>query len=269
MTDSPAAAAVPAPLAASVSGATGIIELSRPNAFNCLSSATFEALDQALDDFEKGDSGVRSILIRAQGKHFCTGADLTELKAVRCDPRSLEKFLQAGHAVLNRLQASPLPVVAAVQGLCLAGGLELVLSCDVVLAEAGARFGDQHGKFGIIPGWGGSQRLPRVIGLRRAKDLLLSARWIDAETALQWGLVNYVCEAGTLASASETYCRMLATRSRQGLASMKRLADNGLEGSLAEGLKLEEVDALNTLQLRDVEEGIAAFENRREPVFSA
>lgn len=256
------------PLFASISGATGVLELARPDAFNCLSASIFNLMEEALDRFEASDSGVRSILVRAQGKHFCTGADLNELKAVRADADSLRAFLQKGHGALNRLQASRLPVVAAVQGLCLAGGLELMLSCDVVFADSAARFGDQHGKFGIIPGWGGTQRLPRVIGPRRAKDLLLSARWIDADTALQWGLVNYVCEPGTLAQTSGDYCAMLATRSRQGLASMKRLADAGLDGTLAEGLKMEESDALNTLRLQDVEEGIAAFEGRREPVFA-
>lgn len=263
------AAALSAPLNTSIAGSTGVIELARPETFNCLSLETFAALAAALDQFESSGNGVRSILLRAKGKHFCTGADLTELKDARRNADSLRHFLQAGHAVLNRMQASSLPIVAACQGLCLAGGLELMLSCDVVIADPGARFGDQHGKFGIIPGWGGSQRLPRVIGARRAMDLLLSARWVDAETALQWGLVNYVCAPGQLLDTAQSYCDMLATRSKQGLAEMKRLAREGLDATLAEGLKLEEESALATLQLDDVREGIAAFEARREPVFTA
>ena len=92
----------------------------------------------------------------------------------------LRDFLALGHSVLDRIEASPLPVVAAVQGLCLAGGIELALACDVVFAAEDARFGDQHAAFGLIPGWGGSQRLTRAVGLRRALDLMYSARWLDA-----------------------------------------------------------------------------------------
>lgn len=257
------------PVHAHISGSTAILELARPDTFNCLSLSTFEAIQSALDEIEASAGAVRSILIRAQGKHFCTGADLGELKKVRRDEASLKAFLDAGHAALDRLQSIDLPVVGAVQGLCLAGGLELALSCDVIFADSQARFGDQHGKFGIIPGWGGSQRLPRIIGPRRAKDLLLSARWIDADTALQWGLVNYVCESGTLQREAQAYCSMLAGRSRKGLASMKRLADDGMQRSLADGLSLEKSYALEILRLQDVEEGIAAFEDRREPVFGA
>ena len=148
-----------------------------------------------------------------------------------------------GHAVLRRFEASTLPVVAACQGLCLAGGLELMLACDVVFAARDARFGDQHAQFGLVPGWGGSQRLPRLVGLRRALDLFYSARWIDAETALQWGLVNHVVAPEALAAEALAYCKAIGARSRGGLATMKRLARVGLEGTLDAGLSIEESQA--------------------------
>lgn len=246
----------------------GIIELARPDKYNCLSSAMFLEIEQALEAFERVDSGVRAVLILAQGKHFCTGADLDEVERVRQDSLQLMSFIHRGHVVLRRLEESPLPVVAACQGLVLAGGSELMLACDVVFASRDCRIGDQHAQFGLIPGWGGSQRLPRLIGLRRALDLDFSARWIDADTALAWGLVNYVVDRERLHEEAHAYCQALTTRSRAGLAAMKQLARSGLKCSLREGLALEEETAVRALQGADVAEGLAAFKARRQPKFS-
>lgn len=248
-------------------GDVGIVELARPDKFNCLSFAVHEAIAYAFDGFEAPGSGVRAVLISAQGKHFCTGADLEEVRALREQPAELARFISLGHAVLRRLEASPLPVVAACQGLCLAGGLELMLACDVVLAARDARFGDQHAQFGLVPGWGGSQRLPRLVGVRRALDLFFSARWIDAGTALQWGLVNHVVDGDRLDAEALAYCHAVCGRSRGGLATMKRLARQGLEGSLDAGLTVEERQAPDALRVADVDEGLAAFVERRPPRF--
>lgn len=255
------------PVAVSVDAGVGVVELARPEKFNCLSSAVHEAIGAALERFEQPASGVRVVLLRSQGKHFCTGADLDEVKGLRARPDALAAFISRGHAVLARLERSQLPVVAACQGLSLAGGLELMLACDVVFAASDARFGDQHAQYGLVPGWGGSQRLPRVVGLRRAMDLFFSARWIDAETALRWGLVNHVVEPARLDEESLAYAHTLAGRSRSGIAMMKRLARDGLEGSLADGLALEERGAPAALLDPDVDEGLAAFEERRAPAF--
>ena len=140
-------------------------------------------------------------------------------------------------------------------------------ACDVAFAARDARFGDQHAQYGLLPGFGGSQRLPRIVGVRRAMDLFLSARWIDAETALQWGLVNEVVEPGELHDAALAYCTALAGRSRSGLSTMKRLARQGLEGSLATGLAMEEDEVVAALLHDDVTEGLAAFRARRAPRF--
>ncbi len=257
------------PVVVSRADAVGIIELARPEKFNCLSLSVHAGIEAAIDGFEKPDSGVRAILIRAQGKHFCTGADLDEVKALRGDPAKLKHFIGYGHSVLKRLERSDLPVVAACQGLTLAGGSELMLACDIIFAARDARFGDQHAQFGLIPGWGGSQRMPRMVGLRRGLDLFFSARWIDAATAEQWGLVNYVVEPEQLGEAALAYCSKIATRSRIGMATMKRLARQGLEGSSEVGLQLEEDLASAALLDDDVSEGLAAFEARRTPVFKA
>lgn len=248
-------------------GATAVLELARPDKFNCLSGALHAAIEAALDAAE-ADPACRAVLIAAQGKHFCTGADLAEVQALRGAGR-FDEFIAQGHRVLSRLEASPLPVVMAVQGLCLAGGIELALAGDVILAAQGARFGDQHAQYGLVPGWGGSQRLPRRVGLGRALDLMFSARWLDATEAHAWGLVAQVIPDAELRHQALAYCEQLATRSRPGLAVMKRLAREGADLPLADALRLEQRLALEAMAGPDVDEGLAAFGERRPPRFQA
>jgi enoyl-CoA hydratase len=247
-------------------GAIGIITLARPAVFNCLSLTTLAELVSALSKFEQ-DHAIRVILITAQGKNFCTGAALDEVLERYQSSVAMGNFLSQGHAVFRRFEESPLPIVAAVQGLCLAGGLELTLACDVVIAAETARFGDQHAKFGLLPGWGSTQRLPRLIGLRRALDLMLSARWIDAAEAERWGLVNRVVEDASLQHEAVDYCRMLADRSAPSLALMKQLARDGLGGTLQDGLAMEAAAVAPAFSSPDVTEGLAAFKERRQPRF--
>lgn len=253
-------------LNASIAGQVGIIEIARPDVFNALSIGVLEAIAEALSAFE-AESSVRAILIRTQGKNFCTGADLGEVRDALATPERTEQFLRRGHEVMTRLENSGLPVVVAVQGLALAGGVELLLAGDIAFAARSARFGDQHGQFGLIPGWGGSQRLPRVVGLRRSLDLFLGVRWIDADTAIGWGLVNYVVDDDRLHEEALAYCNRLAQRSRGGLAAMKRLARQGLELDLHDALELEIAEASVLLPGADVAEGLSAFAQRRTPQF--
>jgi enoyl-CoA hydratase len=255
-----------APVVATTHGAVGIIELARPHVLNCLSQHCFSLILQGLRRFES-DRAIRAVLIRAQGKNFCTGAELGEVKALLDDHAGLSGFIGHGHAVLSALEESRLPVVVAVQGLCLAGGLELMMAADIAFAATTARFGDQHGQFGLVPGWGGTQRLPRIVGLRRAMDLFLSVRWVDAATALDWGLVNYVAPDEALHADALAFCAKLAERSGPGMALIKRLARTGLDGALAAGLRLEARDVVPALATPDVAEGLAAFAGRRPPVF--
>lgn len=248
-------------------GAVGMIRLNRPDKFNCLSMDVMRRMTAALDSFE-ADASVRVVLIASEGKQFCTGADLQEVEGLRHSRPALVEFIATGHATLCRLESSPLPVIAAVQGLALAGGLELVMACDIAFAASSAKFGDQHSQFGLIPGWGGSQRLPRLIGMRRAMDLFFSAAWIDAKTAKEWGLVNRVAKDNALRTDALVYCRMLAERSRSGLATMKRLARQGIDLPLVEALHIEQRLAPDALMSSDVSEGLAAFKGRRKPNFA-
>lgn len=255
------------PLNVTVEGPVGIIGLARPERFNCMSDAGMRAIDAARDAFERDDR-VRAILVRAQGQHFCTGADLDEVKRLRANEEDLRAFISFGLETLMRLEASPLPVVSAVQGLCLAGGIELMLASDVVFAAQSARFGDQHAQFGLIPGWGGSQRLTRLMGLRGALDLMFSARRLGPVEAQAAGLVNYVVDDAVLNETSLAYCRSLSERSRVGLSEMKRLARQGLELSLAQAMVLEREAAIPHFMRDEVTEGLAAFQERRAPRFT-
>ena len=255
------------PVVVSIENRVGIIELARPDKFNCLSLEAWQMIDAARERFE-ADPAVRAVVIRAQGANFCTGADLDEVKGDRGDAEKTNAFLLAGHTALMNLEASPLPVVAAVQGLCLAGGLELMLGADVVFAADSARLGDQHAQYGLIPGWGSSQRLPRLIGLRRALDLMYSARWLSAQEAQQIGLISYVSADDKLHDDAMAYAVKLTERSRQGLAEMKRLARRGLELPIAEAMRFEVDAATVHLGGPDTSEGLAAFEARRKPKFA-
>jgi enoyl-CoA hydratase len=248
-------------------GCVGVIELSRPAKSNAMSRSAFQAMRAAMDAFEQPDSGVRAVLVCAQGKHFSTGGDLEEAKAMMREPAVLDAFLRFVNGTLQRFEDSPLPVVAACQGLSLAGGLELALSCDVIFASSDARFGDQHVQYGLVPAWGGTQRLPRLLGIHRALDLMYSGRWIDAPTAQQWGIVSYVVEPGLLAQEAMRYCELLASRSRPGLAAMKRLSRAALDTPLSTGLRAERETVVQAMRGPDPSEGIAAFEAKRGPIF--
>lgn len=250
----------------SIRDGIGTIELNRPAKFNCLSSELMAGIERAMDAYE-GDGSVRAVLIRARGKHFCAGADLDEVLDVREDRARLAQFLANGHRALLRFEASRLPVVAQVQGLCLAGGLELAMACDVVIAGASAQLGCQHARYGLMPGFGGTQRLARLAGQRRALDLMFSARWLKAGEARAWSLVNHVVEDGALAEEAEAYCAQLAARNPQGIAAMKRICRAGLDRPLNEALEIEQEAAIAALMSANVTEGLAAFRENREPSF--
>ncbi|MGE0153676.1 MAG: enoyl-CoA hydratase/isomerase family protein [Reyranellaceae bacterium] len=254
------------PVLTRTEGRIGILELNRPDKHNCLSGEVIDRLHQGLDQFEAAPA-VSVVLLCAKGNSFSAGADLADVERKRNDPQALRRFLESGIALQRRFETGHLPVVAAVQGLCLAGGLEMMLACDVTFCARSARLGDQHARFGLLPGWGGSQRLPKIVGLRRALDLFLSGRWLDAETAQQWGLVNYVVEDAALLPEAMQYCATLAGYSSEGLAAMKKLARDGYEMSLDRGLRMETDLAVELLRGKAVSEGLSAFVERRKPNF--
>jgi len=245
----------------------GIMTLNRPEKFNCISSGLMDGMANAIEAFDN-DPNVRVILLDAVGKTFCTGADLDEVMAARKDRATLSAFISRIHDIFRRMETSPLPVVVSINGLALAGGIEMMMAADVAFAAKSAQIGDQHAQYGLIPGGGGTQRLPRLVGLRRALDLMYTNKWLSAEEAENWGLVNYVVANDALADAALDYCRNLAQKSRTGLTAMKHFSRQGMEVSPSDGLTLEEEEVINDLLGSDVEEGLEAFQARRKPNFA-
>ena len=249
------------------SGGVARITLNRPAQMNAISPELLQDLDRVCDDVE-GDAAVKVVTVTGAGRAFCAGADLKVVQELSPDPVRWRAFLELLHRVLNRIEALPQPVIAGINGLALAGGLELMLVCDLAVADEGARIGDQHANFGLVAGGGGSQRLPRAVGLRRAKELMLLGGWLSATQALEWGLVQRVAPAGQLAEALELIARELAALSLSASRTAKALANRALDVDIATGLALEKAMVAEHMRSADAVEGLRAFREKRKPKFA-
>lgn len=248
------------------SGGIARIGLNRPAQLNAISPALLEDLDRVCEAIER-DAGVRVVTLTAAGRAFCAGADLRAVQELASDPVSWAGFMRLWHRVFNRIEALPVPVIAGVHGLALAGGLELVLVADLVVADEQARLGDQHANFGLVAGGGGSQRLPRVVGARRAKELMFLGGWLGAAQAQAWGLVNRVVPAGTVGAAVEAMARELAVKSVSAACTVKALVNRAFDVDLTSGLEMELRLAAAHMRGPDAAEGLRAFVEKRTPVF--
>ncbi len=241
-----------------------VVTLNRPETLNALSAAVLRELDQAFDAVAAGDA--RALIVTGAGaKAFCAGADIKELTGRSLSEQRRDAAF--GQAVLARLDELPMPSVAAINGYAFGGGLELALACTFRLALPTAKMALPEIKLGLIPGYGGTQRLPRVVGEARALELILSGRTLDAQEALRIGLVHRVVEGDAVAAAID-YARAF---SGYGLPALKLARDavrRALDVPLHEGLRLEA--DLNTLafQTRDAAEGMNAFMEKRKPRFT-
>jgi enoyl-CoA hydratase len=242
-------------------GAVARVVLDRPGQLNAISPELLRDLETACAAIED-DPAVRAVTLTGAGRAFCAGADLRVVEEFAPDPVRWASFMELWHRVFDRLEQLPPPLVAGVHGLALAGGLELTLVCDLVVADAEARFGDQHANFALVAGGGGSQRLPRLIGARRAKELMLLGGWITAQDALAWGLVNRVVPAGTVEAATVALAAELAAKSGAASRTAKRLVDRGLGLTLREGLELEKQAVAAHMRTEDAAAGLRAFRDR-------
>jgi enoyl-CoA hydratase/carnithine racemase len=242
------------------------ITLDRPAQLNAISPELLEDLDRACALVE-GDASVRAVTLTAAGRAFCAGADLRAVRELSPDAARWSAFMGLWHRVFDRIEALPVPVIAGVHGLALAGGLELVLVADLVVADEAARLGDQHANFGLVAGGGGSQRLPRLIGARRAKELMLLGGWLTAAEALAWGLVNRVAPAGRVTAVVEEIAATLAAGSASANRTVKALVNRAFDAELGEGLALERRLVALHMRSADAAEGLRAFAEKRKPVF--
>jgi len=236
-------------------GAAVLVTIAHPPV-NAISRAVAAALTAALSTAEADPTCRALVLIGDGDRHFSAGADLTELPGDAGDA--------AGAVLLTRrLEDSRLPVVSAVNGYALGGGCEIALACDLRICSENARFGQPEIRLGIMPGWGGTQRLPRLLGRGRALEMLLTGEQIDAGRALEWGLVTRVVPAAELRTAALLLANLIATRPPLAVAAIKRAVHAGLEGSLEGGLLHEQEEFARLLATEDAREGLAAFREKR------
>jgi len=243
------------------------LTLNRTAALNAITPEVVEALDSALSSAES-DPAVHAVVLTGNGRAFCAGADLKYVRrTTQGDETAVARFLDSVLGVMGRLEKFPKPTIAAVNGLALAGGLELVLCCDLVIAARSARLGDAHANFGLLPGGGSSVRLPRKIGPTRAKYLLFTGDFVPAEELVAAGLVNRVVDDADLLDAAGEIVARLRNKSPLVLRRMKALVDDGLEQPVETALRLELLASEVHAHSHDMKEGLAAFEEKREPRF--
>ncbi|HYF61062.1 MAG TPA: enoyl-CoA hydratase/isomerase family protein [Burkholderiaceae bacterium] len=243
------------------------LTLNRPAALNSLTPDIVEGIDRALAHAQD-DSEVRAVVLTGTGRAFCAGADLKHVReTTHGDEGAIAAFLDSVLATMSRLEKFPKPVIAAVNGLALAGGLELVLCCDLVIAARSARLGDAHANFGLLPGGGGSVRLPRKIGPTRAKYLMYTGEFVPAERLVEAGLVNEVVDDAELLEATGRLVAKLRAKSPLVLRRMKALVDDGLEQPIETALRLELLASEVHSHSHDMREGLAAFQEKRAPRF--
>lgn len=259
--------AYPPPAYLEVDQGIATLVLNRPKKLNAANLAMLEAVHESIDQAER-DRSVRALVIRGAGRAFCSGGDLTVVGGLAGDTAQLEAFTDHWHRVVTRLMESPLPVIAAVHGLALAGGFELMLACDLVVAADDAKLGDQHARYGLFPGGGGSQLLPRLIGQRRAKWLMFSGETIGVQEALWAGLVNSVVPPAEVLPQARRMADILVRRSPVATAAMKSAIRLGMaEPDLARAFEIERAALIAQMQSADARIGLQAFRDRSEPRF--
>jgi enoyl-CoA hydratase len=241
-----------------------LITLDRPDALNALSFALMADLSRVLDEVAASDA--RALLITGAGeKAFCAGADIKELTGRTMIEQ--KRGAELGQATFAKLERLPVPSIAIINGYAFGGGVELALACTFRLATRNAKMGLPEIKLGLIPGYGGTQRLPRVIGEARALDLIMSGRTIDADEALRIGLVQRVIEGDALAQGM-AYAREFSGYSLPVLSLAREAVSRALSTPLTEGLKIEADLSTLAFQTRDAIEGMAAFVGKRKPKFT-
>jgi len=241
------------------------ITVSRPEKLNALNAEVLAELDAAVAA-AGSQAAVRALVLTGAGeKAFVAGADIAELAGLT--PAAAQRLAARGQRLFGALAGSDKPVIAAVNGFALGGGCELALACHLRIASANARFGQPEVKLGLIPGYGGTQRLPRLVGQGRALELLLTGAMIDAPTALAWGLVNRVVEPAALRAAVQQLAEQIVAVSPVAVARCLEAVRGGAGLPLERGLAVEALEFSLCFASEDMREGTAAFLAKRAPEF--
>jgi enoyl-CoA hydratase/carnithine racemase len=249
----------------SAEGNMATVRLNRPDRYNALGSRIVDELGQALERVE-GSEQVRAVILTGAGeKAFCSGVDLKERAEMTADERWVHN--RALNAFAERLARLQMPTVAALNGLAFGGGLEVALACDFRIAAEEAEFSLPEVGIGIVPGAGGTQRLPRLIGPTKAKELILTGRRVSADDALDMGLVSKVVPRGSLMEEARSLAEEISANSPLALAYAKAAVDLASETTIEQGLRYETAAIRATLSSEDYKIGLAAFADREKPDF--
>jgi enoyl-CoA hydratase/carnithine racemase len=239
-----------------------VITLNRPPA-NAISEALINELNAALNSVSTEDA-VRAVVITGSGDRiFCGGADLGSAFS----GGDVEAFIRFGNSVMRKIERFPKPIIAAINGHAMGGGCEIAMACHLRLLKETARMGQTESNLGIIPGYGGTQRLPRLIGRTKALEFLLLGTQIPAAECLALGLVNRLCKEGETLNDARALARQLAKRAPLATAAIIKAVDEGLEAPMARSIDVELDAFMPTLRSEDAAEGIQAFFGKREPQF--
>jgi enoyl-CoA hydratase/carnithine racemase len=243
-----------------------VVKLDRPEVSNAISTTMGEEIIRVFGALEATPALYRCVILTGAGERaFCGGADLKQREGMTDEQFGVQHYL---FERMNRaITYCPVPIICAANGSAVAGGLELLLACDFAYASASAVFGFTEVKRGIMPGGGGTQQLPRTIGMRRAKELILRGAKFTAHEALAWGVVNRLCEPGRVLADAIDAARDICTSAPLSVAQAKKAIDLGMQGDLRTGLYLE-IEAYNRLiPTEDRLEGISAYNEKRSPRF--
>jgi enoyl-CoA hydratase len=243
----------------------GTITMNRPAVLNALDIDTIEELTRAVDDLEN-DHSIHVAILTGKDKAFIAGADIKQMQAMTT--LQAHSFAAKGHTFLQHIEQSRIPYIAAVNGYALGGGCEVMMACDLILASTSAKIGQPEINLGIHPGFGGTQRLPRLIGAIKAKELLLTGDTIDAQEALRIGLVNKVVEPEKLLEETERLAQKIASKSGVQTQSIKALVNTGVNIDLPSACILEISSFSSGFATEDQKEGMTAFLEKRKPAFT-
>ncbi len=252
-----------------VRGNVAVVTLNRPDRMNTLGGSMKPDLARAFFEYARADERVRAVLVTGSGERaFCAGADIKERAGNATSGTDYFVAQKATHDLFRNIEEFEKPVIAAINGVALGGGLEIALCADIRLASQAARFGLPEIKLGVIPAAGGTQRLPRLIGEARAKELILTAELVDADTALRYGIVSRVLPQAELMPAALALAQRIAEHPPLAVRFAKRAINRGMQTDLDSGLEYERYAAAMIIDSEDRKEGMRAFVEKRKPVFT-
>lgn len=249
-----------------IAEALAIVTVNRPDKLNALNATVIAELDKAFTELSQREQ-VRAIILTGAGRAFVAGADIAEIAEASEGPAGLEALSQVGTRVFTKIERLNKPVIAAINGFALGGGLELALACHVRVASEGAKFGLPEAKLGLIPGYGGTQRLPRLIGTGRAMQMILTGGMIDANTAAQYGLVNAVYPVEALLDVAKSIAKEMIANGPLALAHAIEVVAKGAGMPMDEALALESRHFGELGRTADMREGTKAFLEKRPAAF--